>query len=169
MANDTVLHPRIRNFAGTPRWVPHIILVTMCPMTQCYIPGYVILQEHHVEYLISQDEFGFHLSHSCSLRRDWRWGMAEWMVIVCVCVCGAGFLSLFFHHACCYRTLFKNPTHALCFKIRTKTQSLFNPLAYTDVPETAGLARSINTQPAVRRNSETNPTSQHNRGMYWSQ
>ena len=45
----------------------------------------------------------------------------------------------------------------------------FNPLAYTDVPETAGLARSINTQPAVRRNSETNPTSQHNRGMYWSQ
>ena len=42
----------------------------------------------------------------------------------------------------------------------------FNPLAYTDVPETARLARSINTQPAVRRNSETNPTSQHNRGMY---
>jgi hypothetical protein len=41
-----------------------------------------------------------------------------------------------------------------------------NPLAYTDVPETARLARSINTQPAVRRNSETNPTSQHNRGMY---
>jgi len=25
-------------------------------------------------------------------------------------------------------TLFKNPTHALCFKIHTKTQSLFNPL-----------------------------------------
>jgi len=45
----------------------------------------------------------------------------------------------------------------------------FNPLAYTDVPETARLARSINTQPAVRRNSDTNPTSQHNRGMYWSQ
>jgi len=44
-----------------------------------------------------------------------------------------------------------------------------NPLAYTDVPEMAGLTRSINTQPAVRRNSETNPTSQHNRGMYWSQ
>jgi len=41
-----------------------------------------------------------------------------------------------------------------------------NPLAYIDVPETAGLARSINTQPAVRRNSETNTTSQHNRGMY---
>jgi len=41
-----------------------------------------------------------------------------------------------------------------------------NPLAYTDVCETAGLARSINTQRAVRRNSETNPTSQHNRGMY---
>ena len=41
-----------------------------------------------------------------------------------------------------------------------------NPLTYTDVPETAGLARSINTQPAVRRNSETNPTSRHNRGMY---
>jgi len=46
---------------------------------------------------------------------------------------------------------------------------LLNPLAYTDVPETAGLARSINTQPAVRRNSETNSTSQHKRGMYWSQ
>jgi len=41
-----------------------------------------------------------------------------------------------------------------------------NPLAYTDVPETAGLARSINTQPTVRRNSETNPTSQQNTGMY---
>ena len=45
-------------------------------------------------------------------------------------------------------------------------RTVLNPLAYTDVPETAGLARSINTQPAVRRNSETNPTSQHNRGMY---
>ena len=33
-----------------------------------------------------------------------------------------------------------------------------NPLAYADVPEMAGLTRSINTQPAVRRNSETNPT-----------
>jgi len=42
----------------------------------------------------------------------------------------------------------------------------FNPLAYTVVRETAGLAKSINTQPAVRCNSETNPTSQHNRGMY---
>jgi len=42
----------------------------------------------------------------------------------------------------------------------------FNPLAYTDVSETAGLASSINTQPAVRCNSETNSTSQHNRGMY---
>ena len=41
-----------------------------------------------------------------------------------------------------------------------------NPLAYTAACEAAGLARSINTQPAVRRNSETNPTSQHNRGMY---
>jgi hypothetical protein len=41
-----------------------------------------------------------------------------------------------------------------------------NPLAYADIPETAGLARSINTQQAVRRNSETNPTSQHSRGMY---
>ena len=39
-------------------------------------------------------------------------------------------------------------------------QTSLNPLAYTDVPETAGLARSINTQLAVRRNSETNPTSQ---------
>jgi len=39
-------------------------------------------------------------------------------------------------------------------------------MAYTDVPETAELTRSINTQPTVRRNSETNPTSQHNRGMY---
>jgi len=45
-------------------------------------------------------------------------------------------------------------------------QQYFNPLAYTDVSETAELARSINTQPAVRWNSETNPTSQHNRGMY---
>ena len=44
--------------------------------------------------------------------------------------------------------------------------TLLNPLAYTDIPETAGLTRSINTQPAVRRNSETNPTSQHKRGMY---
>ena len=42
----------------------------------------------------------------------------------------------------------------------------FNPLAYTAACEAAGLAKSINTQPAVRRNSETNPTSQHNRGMY---
>ena len=49
------------------------------------------------------------------------------------------------------------------------SQSDITPLAYTDVPETARLARSINTQPAVRRNSETNPTSQHNTGMYWSQ
>ena len=53
-------------------------------------------------------------------------------------------------------TLCKNPTHALCF----------NPLAYTAACEADRLARSINTQPAVRRNSETNPTSQHNRGMY---
>ena len=52
------------------------------------------------------------------------------------------------------------------FRLSAKRASPFNPLAYTDVPETAGLARSINTQPAVRRNSETNPTSQHNRGMY---
>jgi len=43
---------------------------------------------------------------------------------------------------------------------------LFNPLAYAVVRETAGLARSTDTQPAVRRNSETIPTSQHNRGMY---
>jgi hypothetical protein len=43
---------------------------------------------------------------------------------------------------------------------------LFNPLAYTAACEAAGVARSINTQPAVRRNSETNPTSQYNRGMY---
>jgi len=42
---------------------------------------------------------------------------------------------------------------------------LFNPLAYTDIPETVGLARSINTQLAVKHNSETNPTSQHNRGI----
>ena len=53
--------------------------------------------------------------------------------------------------------------------LRQTMPSDFNPLAYTDVCETAGLARSINTQPAVRRNSETNPISQHNRGMYWSQ
>ena len=37
-------------------------------------------------------------------------------------------ISLFFHRACCYSTLFKNPTHALCFKIRFKTQSLFKTL-----------------------------------------
>jgi hypothetical protein len=36
--------------------------------------------------------------------------------------------SLFFNRACCYRTLFKNPTHALCFKIHIKTQSLFKTL-----------------------------------------
>jgi len=36
--------------------------------------------------------------------------------------------TLFFHRACCYRTLFKNPTHALCFKIHTKTQSLVKTL-----------------------------------------
>ena len=47
-----------------------------------------------------------------------------------------------------------------------RRRGFLNPLAYTDVSETAGLAGSINTQPAVRRNSETNPTSQHNRGMY---
>jgi len=47
-----------------------------------------------------------------------------------------------------------------------KVENDLNPLAYTDVSETAGLASSINTQLAVRRNSETNPTSQHNRGMY---
>jgi len=35
---------------------------------------------------------------------------------------------LFFHRACCYRTLSKNPTHALCFKIHTKTQSFFKTL-----------------------------------------
>ena len=44
-------------------------------------------------------------------------------------------------------------------------RTVLNPLAYTAACEAAGLARSINTQPAVRRNSETNPTSQHNRGM----
>ena len=38
------------------------------------------------------------------------------------------YTSLFFHRACCYRTLFKNPTHALCFKIYIKTQSLFKTL-----------------------------------------
>jgi len=36
--------------------------------------------------------------------------------------------SLFFHRACCYRILFKIPTHALCFKIHTNTQSLFKTL-----------------------------------------
>ena len=48
-------------------------------------------------------------------------------------------------------------------------RAVINPLAYTAACEAAGLARSINAQPAVRRNSETNPTSQHNRGVYWSQ
>jgi len=43
---------------------------------------------------------------------------------------------------------------------------VLNPLAYTAACEAAGLTRSINIQPAVRQNSETNPTSQHNRGMY---
>ena len=37
-------------------------------------------------------------------------------------------ISLFFHRAYCYRTLFKIPTHALCFEIHTKTQSLFKTL-----------------------------------------
>jgi len=41
-----------------------------------------------------------------------------------------------------------------------------NPLAYTAACEAVGLAGSINTQPAVRQNSETNPTSQHNRDVY---
>ena len=59
------------------------------------------------------------------------------------------------------------PTSQTSHTATGKNREGFNPLAYTDVPETAGLARSINTQPAVRRNSETNPTSQHNRGMYW--
>jgi hypothetical protein len=36
--------------------------------------------------------------------------------------------SLFFHRACFYRTLFKIPTHALCFKIHIKTQSLYKTL-----------------------------------------
>jgi len=36
--------------------------------------------------------------------------------------------SLFFHRACCYRTLFKIPTLALCFKIHIKTQSPFKTL-----------------------------------------
>ena len=39
---------------------------------------------------------------------------------------------------------------------------LLNTLAYTVVRETAGFARSINTQPAVRRNSDQpNITAQH--------
>jgi len=54
----------------------------------------------------------------------------------------------------------------LIYSVSWMNELSVNPLAYTDVPETAGLARSINTQPAVRHNSETNPTSQHNRGMY---
>jgi len=37
-------------------------------------------------------------------------------------------LSLFFYRARCYRTLFKDPTHALCFKIHINTQSLFKAL-----------------------------------------
>ena len=63
----------------------------------------------------------------------------------------------------------KKGSPALFWVEKSLKNLCFNPLAYTNVPETAGLARSINTQPAVRRNSETNPTSQHNRGMYWSQ
>ena len=61
------------------------------------------------------------------------------------------------------------PTNAHNIYTLKSTKIYINPLAYTDVSETARLASSINTQPAVRRNSETNPTSQHNRGMYWSQ
>jgi hypothetical protein len=38
------------------------------------------------------------------------------------------FLSLFFHRAYCYRTLFKTSTHTVRFKMRTKTQSLFKTL-----------------------------------------
>ena len=53
-----------------------------------------------------------------------------------------------------------------CFPFCPWSSHHFNPLAYTATCEAAGLARSINTQPAVRWNSETNPTSQHNRGMY---
>ena len=64
-----------------------------------------------------------------------------------------------------------NPSSLICsiFHALIRCTKCINPLEYTDVPETAGLARSINTQPAVRHNSETNPTSQHNRGMYGSQ
>jgi len=63
---------------------------------------------------------------------------------------------MYYHNQTCAQHLLKLP--GIVFQL--------NPLAYTDVCETAGLARSINTQPAVRRNSETNPTSQHNRGIY---
>jgi len=59
------------------------------------------------------------------------WLLSVWWfawMCVCVCVCALflvewpGFLSLVEVVFC---TLFKNPTHALCFKIHIKTQSLF--------------------------------------------
>ena len=62
------------------------ILLTMCPKTQCYIPGYKILQEHHIEYFMSQVEFCFSFFDGPILRRELKWGMAEWMVVICVCV-----------------------------------------------------------------------------------
>ena len=65
--------------------------------------------------------------------------------------------------------LVRIPYHADLNTARYLCPILLNPLAYTAACEAAGFARSINTQPAVRRNSETNPTSQHNRGMYLSQ
>ena len=39
----------------------------------------------------------------------------------------------------------------------------------TSLRRPGSLGPLIHSQPAVRRNSETNPTSQHNRGVYWSQ
>jgi len=81
------------------------------------------------------------------------------VIFTCVCSMWHDPCGLLVMHFVCHTGQSGNCVCEACYL-------LFNPLAYTDVPETAGLARSINTQPAVRRNSETNPTSQHNRGMY---
>ena len=80
------------------------------------------------------------------------------MYVSSICVIGA---------ACCGKVMQLNAAvSSICYTATQTMASSLIPLAYTDVPEMAGLARSINTQPAVKRNSETNPTSQHNRGMY---
>jgi len=43
-----------------------------------------------------------------------------------------------------YGTRCSSEVEQMKYAAKKKTSSSFNPLAYTDVPETAGLARSIN-------------------------